>query len=558
MLAASTSSAEAPALENKAAPRLLRTRLATRQHAQTLSFGVMITLSFIAASLVKAEPPIQAIRVVHADSPLPAGQEPLSISSLLPASKKLGRNLSAHLGKSADEAELGHLADLIVDHLKQHHWPVSLVTVWDEDNGLAQGRVTLQVQQGKVGDIAIIGGSPRRQHQVAERLQDLAHTPLDGLQLQRRLEALAFSSWLACTPQALPGGSLDTANLVLSLRDESPIHAFASYENNGTEPLGENRYSLGFQWLNAFALGQELTAMASIADDPDTLTMYAGAWRIPLPWRHELRFSGYYAETGSDTEVLGIPIELTGVAWEVGTRYVLPWRLGSHWRSEWLLGFDYQQFNTAFTFGSTAVPGDTTGVGTLVLGTQWFYDTERHHARFALEASHGEPGWAEGQEEHEFEDLVPGASPRFTTLRANATYQHDFHNNMQAALRLGGQWSDGPVLPSEELALASVNAVRGYPERSVRASRGAWSSLEVRTPQWQAIQSKVKLRALAFADGGWSADDAAITEFIASAGIGLRDDITSHFQLRCDLAFPLIETGEEDDLRVHLAAVLRF
>lgn len=527
-------------------------------------FSSLVKLALFTTLAVPAlaEPPIQLLRIVTAEQdacvpPAFFNQLSIGIHKSIPAPKQLAHTLESHLHKPATQAELGLIADLVVDHLRQHHWPVSLVTVWDEDDQLAQGKVTLQVQQGRIGEIKPVGGSKRRRLAVKKKLADLSNTPLDGLKLQRRLDALAFSPWLACTPQAVPGASLDTANLLLTLRDESPLHAFASYENNGVDPLGENRYSLGIEWLNAFALGQDLTAMVTIADDPDTLTMFSGAWRIPLPWRQELRFSGYYSESNSTADVLTIPLDVNGVSWEASVRYVIPWRVGNHWRSEWSLGFDYKQFNTAFTFGSTAVLGDTTGVGTLVLGNQWFYDAEQDHARFAFEAAHGEPGWAKGHNEDEFEELVPGASPRFTTLRADAYYQHDFRNQMQAALRLGGQWSDGPVLPSEELGLASANAVRGYAERSVRASRGAWTSVEVRSPLWQPFpSSKVKLRALAFTDAGWSADDHPVTDFIASAGLGLRAEITQHLSLRCDLAFPLINA--EDDVRVHVAAVLRF
>jgi hemolysin activation/secretion protein len=533
--------------------------------------------SFAFGSTAKAEVPVRLIRVVGPENVSEATDNPsVQMDPGLPAARQLLRALSIHLGKPATEEHLGLMADVLVDHLKRHDWPISLVTVWDEGDSLARGEVTLQVQQGRLGDIAIVGGSKRRQLAVARRLQPLANAPLNGMTLQRRLDGLAFSPWLACTPQIGPGSCMDTANLLLTLKDESPLHAFASYENNGVDPLGRNRYTLGLQWLNAFALGHEFTLLGTVADDPDTLTMGAVNWRIPLPWRHELRLSGYYAETNTAGEILAIPLDVNGVTWQAGARYVIPWRLSEHWRSEWQLGFDSKSFDTGFNFGSTAALSETVGIGEIVLGTQWFYETEKNHLRFGLEALHGEPGWAEGHEEAQFQGIVAGADPQFTILRSDITYQHDFRNDMQTSLRLGAQWSDTALLPSEELALASINAVRGYPERSIRASRGAWASLEVRSPQWEVCKSQIKLRALAFADAGYSADetlpcgcgDSADEEeeedhseepdtpdYIASAGLGLRLELTQHLHLRCDLAFPLIE---RDEPRVHLVAVVRF
>ena len=136
---------------------------------------------------------LQSVRVVTTDG------------RALPGRAALDAALNSHLGHPADDAELGRLADLVVEHLRQQHWPVSLVTVWDEDGGLARGDVTLQVQQGSIGTLGIVGGSKRRQLAVARQLADLPGQPLNSLALQRRMDALGFSPWLAVTAQASPG-----------------------------------------------------------------------------------------------------------------------------------------------------------------------------------------------------------------------------------------------------------------------------------------------------------------------------------------------------------------
>jgi hemolysin activation/secretion protein len=519
-----------------------------------IALAILLFCLGIASGSLRGEqaPALRSVRLISTDN------------RALPGQNALNAALNSHLGNPADEAELGRLADIVVEHLRQRHWPVSLVTVWDEDGGLATGDVTLQVQQGSIGTIGVVGGSRRRQLAVARRLADLPGQPLDSLELQRRLDALAFSPWLSVTTQASPAaGTLGTADLVLTLKDQRPLQLFASYENNGVEPLGEDRYTLGLQWLDAFALGHDLTLSASMADDPDTLWLVSGSWRIPLPWRHELRFGGYYAESHSTTDLLGIPFDEDGVTWVASVRYIIPWRINEHWRSEWSLGFDYKQFNNEFVFGGSASSPIPVGVGTAVIGTSWSYDAGQNHARIALEVVHGGEGWAENQTAHAYNDLAPGAEPDFTYVRADAVLQHDFTNDAQLSLRLGGQWADGVLLASEELALASVYSVRGYPERSVLSSRGAWASLEARSPAWELQKSRVKVRGIAFADGGWNDDDGeentdtiATSDTIASVGIGLRGEVASHFLLRCDLAFPLIDG--EDDCRVHIAAVVRF
>jgi hypothetical protein len=63
------------------------------------------------------------------------------------------------------------------------------------------------------------------------------------------------------------------------------------------------------------------------------------------------------------------------------------------------------------------------------------------------------------------------------------------------------------------------------------------------------------VRAVAFTDAGISADPDVDTKTIASAGIGLRGEITRHLQFRCEGAFPFTDHLGP---RLHIAAVLRF
>ena len=155
---------------------------------------------------------------------------------------------------------------------------------------------------------------------------------------------------------------------------------------------------MGLQWLDAFALGHDLTLYGTIADDPETLYQLSAYWRIPLPWRHELRINGYYAESHSTTELLGIPFDETGISWETSVRYVVPWRLNDRWRSEWWVGYDYKQFNNEFVFGGSSSSPFLPAWVPSSSARSWSYDTERDHARFSLEAAHGGEGWAEGQD----------------------------------------------------------------------------------------------------------------------------------------------------------------
>ena len=107
---------------------------------QRLALGLVFGYISLFTEVTAAEP-LRLIRVVGAENvALATAHSAVQMAPALPGTKKLARTLAAHVGQPTTEENLGLLADLVVDHLKQHDWPISLVTVWDEDDSLAKAK----------------------------------------------------------------------------------------------------------------------------------------------------------------------------------------------------------------------------------------------------------------------------------------------------------------------------------------------------------------------------------------------------------------------------------
>jgi hemolysin activation/secretion protein len=496
--------------------------------------------------------------------------DPVDLGQPVPDPKALRAKLNSFIGQTNTESALATIADLIVAHCVANDWPVTIVTA--ETDPDSPSTVVCTVERGRVGQVTVTGGTESGRIRSARSMAARVNQPISALELQSDVDWFnrypGSSAMLAAKPSADPA----VADLGIVLNTPAPIRWTTAYQNNGVEPLGEHRFTTGVEWLNAFGLGHVLGLQSSSSDDPDSFLVGAIDWRIPLPWRHELQMTGYYARSKSAAEMTFLPIEVVGTTWAAGARYAVPWRINSHWKAEAVIGYELKQFDTGVTFGAIGSLDSLVGVGTAILGTRLGYEATRTSIGMVLDAHYGGEGWAEGQEDTAFAALTPDASANFGYLRGDGRWEQHYDHGWASVLRLGGQWATGPLLPSEELGLTSATTVRGYPERAYRASQAVWSSVELLGPKWTikpAQAALITFRPTIFMDAGWSLPDrdsdcgcdAAAAEPVSQAsrfssvGVGLHVAITDHVQLRCEVAQPL---DQREALRFHLAAAIRF
>lgn len=140
-----------------------------------------------------------------------------------------------------------------------------------------------------------------------------------------------------------------------------------------------------------------------------------------------------------------------------------------------------------------------------------------------------------------------------------------------------GQYAPDPIVSAEQFAIGGHNSVRGYKERQFLGDSGATGTIELRSPIYTGIFNGTVVRGtvpydrwqfLVFADvGHYSLIDGRGTgeddsETIYSVGAGFRLALGNHWQVRCDVGFPLKdgekdektndETFETDTCRLHL------
>lgn len=133
------------------------------------------------------------------------------------------------------------------------------------------------------------------------------------------------------------------------------------------------------------------------------------------------------------------------------------------------------------------------------------------------------------------------------------------------------------------MGIGGDGSVRGYSTREYLGDHGLNGTLEFRTPIAPGFFSKKvpswfgagkagsapdttpvdRLQGVLFADGGYVKIEDPLPgeeedKTLYSVGLGARLALTDHFQVKCDVGFPLEETSDSDDACFHFNAQLQF
>ena len=149
-------------------------------------------------------------------------------------------------------------------------------------------------------------------------------------------------------------------------------------------------------------------------------------------------------------------------------------------------------------------------------------------------------------------------------------------HNWQLFTKVEGQYTDQNLVPVEKLMLGGYNCMRGFHTRGYVGDYGIYGTFELRTPLLVDTVASLfgdrtdkvaidRLQFLGFCDWGIARyndlpngyDD---NEFLCSAGVGARLAVTKYSQVRCDLAFPMVEGNNDDDraMEVYVSFQLQF
>lgn len=374
------------------------------------------------------------------------------------------------------------------------------------------------------------------------------------------------------------------ADVNLDVHESMPVHAVWEVNNYGMEEINEWQTSLTAQYLNLTKHDDVLTISPGMSFGAEMFTL-AASYLFPHTWWLGGNTTLYGGYSHLDVNDIVPRLDLEGLGYFVGLqhsenlyntdRHQLAVSVGLLWRyiEDQYTAMDYSLNQRGASILPLSLALSYTGKRADFLGGRNFA---------TLQAVYNVMNGGDNLDE-----LWTGAEENYWILRwqlarlqpifgwLDEKTGRDLHQWM-LFLKLEGQYTSDTLIPVEKLALGGYNCMRGYRARGYLGDYGLYGTVELRTPILVDMCAALfgdrtdktpidRLQFLGFCDYGIANyndlpsgyDD---NEFLCSFGVGARLAVTKYSQLRCDLAFPIVDgkNADDDDCEVYLGVQAQF
>ncbi|MDD5250216.1 MAG: POTRA domain-containing protein [Rhodocyclaceae bacterium] len=495
------------------------------------------------------------------------------------------------------------------------------VQVYVPEQELTQGIVRLQVTEGVIGRIAVIGNQHFDEANIRATLPDLQEGKApnmrqlsENIQLANENPAKQIEVTLGVSEEE---GKVDAK---VNVADEKPEKYIVTLDNTGTSGTGTLRAGFAYQNANVANSDQVMTLAYTTSPDAPSgvkVDIFSVAYRVPfysIGDSLDLIYGKSSVNAPMTTTSLGAGLgtaTLNGKGDVIGVRWNHYFARRGEYTSKLITGFDDKYINTRCTNLATGAdfdvnpptPGNAACTPYTVRPLSLTYTGQRQSPGQMLDYSLGfYQNWATGTR-YAFNTATGAAGmdrysvmngdgnginqratpDSFNYLKLAFSYLHALPADWAGRAAFNGQFTQAPLPTSEQLSIAGATAVRGFNERAVAMDKGFFVNLEIYTPE---LASRVNLpgslKAVGFYDFGRAVNylgarnaDLGVGPFekagIASIGAGLRyslaKDISARFDLACVVdagpanvapSATTANTESRGDWRAHFAVQVAF
>lgn len=388
----------------------------------------------------------------------------------------------------------------------------------------------------------------------------------------------------------------------VEIRERLPLHFVFDIDNNGTDASENWMGRLTAQYLNLTMHDDVLTFnYQNSLQDLDALGGFAGSYYLPHRFGTDRDFGAtvYGGWTDVDSEDVVPDIDVVGSGWFAGFQESAT-LLDSPARSLRLsVGFvrRYVKDHLEVTSESSHYRLEENEVTVMPFSLAVMYSDNKpdsfHGLNFAtVEALYNAGDFLGTSDQKEMELQRTAAEADYLIVRAQLARLQmlDFGGRTTGVpmlfAKISGQWSDVPLIPAEQMGLGGNGSVRGYATREYLGDHGVAGTLEFRSPialglfsrkipAWFGATSSAKsagkgddapfdrLQGVLFADAGYIQIEEPLPgeekdKTLYSVGLGARLALSEHFQVTCDVGFPLEKTTDSEDACLHFNAQVQF
>ncbi len=364
------------------------------------------------------------------------------------------------------------------------------------------GVVSLNVLEGKVGKLRVVGSQYYSLGEIKSRVPQLAEGTVPNFPLVQQELASVNSADRRVAPVLRAGDTPGKVDVDLKVSDSLPFHGDVELNNKNSVNTTDTRLSGSIRYANLWQKDHSINLSFQVSpQNTDEVKVLSGTYLVP---RQNGDFIAAYSIVSKsnvsavgDTTVIG-----DGVI--SGIRYIHPLPSIIGLTHTFTAGVDYKDFNQ-----STGVQG-ADRVNTPISYTPFYvgYDANilGEHSNGQVSASIVFSLKGVGNNESDFNNKRYLASSNYAYLKLSGKYAEDVYKKWQISARFTAQAADGPLISNEQFAVGGYDSVRGYYESTALGDSGVYGTLELRTPSFADHFSKniSDFYALAFYDAGYT------------------------------------------------------
>lgn len=466
--------------------------------------------------------------------------------------------LSTFVGANKSFADV-RAAQLFLQHaLLQAGFSGAVVQLPEQT--LENGVVRLEVRLPSLSAIQVEGNHYYDEGNIRASLTSLHSSRLpDALEIGRNLKQINMNR-SKNTRVTLKKSQDENIEALASVADASPWRMAMFADNTGSRETGKIRAGWNVEYNNLFNLDHSVSMQAVTSPaHVDQVKVFALNYHVPLYAQHtDIDLSYGYSSVdsfvglSSATGASAGQLDLAGSGRSLGVNvtYYLPSQK-SGLSQRLMAGLGSRLYTNKTLFNSVTASDNRvrSNVFTLAYQAEWKKEGDSLSAYLGLSQGFSAGSYSDASS---FAQARVDAAPHFNLLKWSIAAQKSFAQDWLFSAAAMMQYSAHPLIAGEQFGLGGRDSVRGFLEREITGDRGYQYRAEVYSPNlWKRAENNAALRALWFIDGGAVSfsqapyANALMRQSIASTGLGLRYQYTSHWMLNLDAATVLDAGGAQ-------------
>ncbi|MBD2522513.1 ShlB/FhaC/HecB family hemolysin secretion/activation protein [Nostoc sp. FACHB-133] len=405
---------------------------------------------------------------------------------------------------------------------------------------IASGVVQIQVVEGELEEISILGLQRLQTAYVRSRIARLAGKPLNQKRLEEALQLLQLDPVIERVNAELTAGSTPGSNILqVTITESPPFHAGVNFANNQSPSVGSEQGSVFIAHDNLLGFGDKFSAEYAGSEGLD---IYNINYSIPfnaLDGTIGVRYSNS-ASRIIESEFRDLDIRSEAETLSFNIRQPLTHTPNNEFALS--LAFDLRRSQTYILndipFSFTEGPEDGKSRVTVIRFSQ---DWLQRNANSVLAAR---SQFSFGIDAFDPTINDSGTDGRFFSWLGQFQWVQRLSPRILMLAKVNTQLTPDSLLSLEKISIGGVDTVRGYSQNQIVADNGVVGGVEVRIPLASNVET---LQLIPFFDIGTAWNNRGINadpQTIASLGLGLNWQPLNGLVLRADYGIPFMGTSD--------------